>query len=124
MLLLVTMLTLTVLTASTQHVPVGTSPEMWPPVRVLWGPDPCLPRGPLAHFNSTQLEVLSRVIVDNGHEVIAQVALLVTAVLVHVLRGHQGGNVKDSCEAEWGQAEWAQHSQAGCCQGLVGPEWV
>ena len=75
-----------------------------PPPRSAQGPDlhpP--PRGPQAHLDGAQLEVLARVIVDNRHEVVAQVALLVTAVLVHVLGGHQGGDVEDSCGA--GRAE-------------------
>lgn len=75
---------------------------------------------PLTHFDGAQLEVLARVIVDNGHEVIAQVALLVTAMLVPILRGHQGGDVKDGCEAEWGP--WSGHGMtpARCWQGLLG----
>ena len=69
-----------------------------PPPHSAWGPDlHPLPRGPQAHLDGAQLEILARVIVDNGHEVVAQVALLVTAVLVHVLGGHQGGDVEDRC---------------------------
>lgn len=89
----------------------GPFPRMWPQPGC-WAA--------LTHFDGAQLEVLARVIVDNGHEVIAQVALLVAAVLVPVLRGHQGGDVKDGCEAEWGQ--WSGHGMtpAGCWQGLLG----
>ena len=73
------------------------------PLHTQRGAQTC-PKGPQAHLDGAQLEVLARVIVDDGHEVVAQVALLVTAVLVHILGGHQGGNVEDSCGA--GRAEW------------------
>lgn len=39
---------------------------------------------------------------------VAQVALLVTAVLVHVLGGHQGGDVEDICRE--GRAEREKQS--------------
>lgn len=55
---------------------------------------------PGPHPDGAQLEVLARIVIDDGHKVIAQVALLVTALLVHVLGGHEGGNVEDSCKAE------------------------
>lgn len=53
--------------------------------------------GDLTHLNGAQLEVLTRIIVDDRNKVIAQVPFLVTAVLVNILGGHQGGNVENSC---------------------------
>lgn len=53
--------------------------------------------GGLTHLNGAQLEVLTRIIVDNRNKVVAQVPFLVTAMLVHILGGHQGGNVENSC---------------------------
>lgn len=53
--------------------------------------------GDLTHLNGAQLEVLTRIIVDDRNKVIAQVPFLVTTVLVHILGGHQGSNVENSC---------------------------
>lgn len=60
-----------------------------------------LPRHPahgdLTHLDGAQLEVLTRIIVDDRNKVIAQVPFLVTTMLVYILGGHQGGNVENSC---------------------------
>lgn len=53
--------------------------------------------GDPTHLDGTQLEVLTRIIIDDRNKVIAQVPFLVTAVLVYILSGHQGGNVENSC---------------------------
>lgn len=50
----------------------------------------------ISHLNGAQLEVLTRIIVDDRNKIIAQVPFLVTAVLVPILGGHQGGNVENS----------------------------
>lgn len=57
----------------------------------------CPARGDPAHLNGAKLEVLTRIIVDDRNKVIAQVPFLVTAMLVHILGGHQGSNMENSC---------------------------
>lgn len=68
----------------------------------------------ISHLNGAQLEVLTRIIVDDRNKIIAQVPFLVTAVLVHILGGHQGGNVENSCRmGDTGLGARTKHQMLG-----------
>lgn len=67
-----------------------------------------------SHLNGAQLEVLTRIIVDDRNKIIAQVPFLVTAVLVPILGGHQGGNVENSCRVgDTGLGARTRHQMLG-----------
>lgn len=75
--------------------------------------------GEPTYLDGAQLEVLTRIIVDDRNKIIAQVPFLVTAVLVHILGGHQGGNVENSCRVgDTGLSAKTRHLMLGLMLGL------